>query len=341
MKIRTVTLLLSFILTAAVISGCSSASTVSSSSETASPTPPARSSSAASAASSASSASSASGSSSDESGKTGSRDSTPSVRVPSADGTVTYGNDSVVIDASHLEEGYVMVNYIGTVSPVKMRITIPDGTVYTYDLHGGFETFPLTGGTGTYLLVVYENVSGNQYATCYSTELDAQITDEFGPYLYPSQYVNFTKDSKAVSLGAELARPADTDLDVVKNVFSYTTEHISYDSEKASTVKSGYLPDVDVILDSGKGICFDYAAVMAAMLRSQNIPTRLEIGYAGTVYHAWVSVHIDELGWVNGIIEFDGQEWKLMDPTFAANNATADLKSFIGNGSNYQTKYVY
>ena len=48
-----------------------------------------------------------------------------------------------------------------------------------------------------------------------------------------------------------------------------------------------------------KGICFDYAALMTAMLRSQGIPTKLEIGYSGEVYHAWISTYIDEIGWVD------------------------------------------
>ena len=39
--------------------------------------------------------------------------------------------------------------------------------------------------------------------------------------------------------------------------------NISYDEEKARTVESGYLPDVDETLESGKGICFDYAALNA------------------------------------------------------------------------------
>jgi hypothetical protein len=38
----------------------------------------------------------------------GSRDNTPVVLTGSADGTVTYGNDSVTVDASHTEEGYLM-----------------------------------------------------------------------------------------------------------------------------------------------------------------------------------------------------------------------------------------
>jgi hypothetical protein len=94
-------------------------------------------------------------------------------------------------------------------------------------------------------------------------------------------------------------------------------------------------------LQSGTGICLDYAAVMASMLRSQNIPTRLEVGYAGTAYHAWISTYIAEVGWVNGIISFDGKSWSLMDPTFAANSSQQTLKNFIGDGSNYSTKYIY
>ena len=69
-------------------------------------------------------------------------------------------------------------------------------------------------------------------------------------------------------------------------------KNFTYDYDKAATVSSGYLPVVDTVLDSKTGICFDYAAVMASMLRSQNIPTRLEIGYAGDAYHAWISVYV-------------------------------------------------
>ena len=80
---------------------------------------------------------------------------------------------------------------------------------------------------------------------------------------------------------------------------------------------------------------------MTAMLRSQQIPTRMEVGYAGTAYHAWISTYIEDVGWVNGIIEFDGTDWKLMDPTFATNSSSDSLKEFIGDGSNYTMKYKY
>ena len=45
------------------------------------------------------------------------------------------------------------------------------------------------------------------------------------------------------------------------------------------------------------------APLMAAMLRSQGIPTRLEIGYSKDAYHAWVSVYIEDIGWIDSIIE--------------------------------------
>lgn len=41
-------------------------------------------------------------------------------------------------------------------------------------------------------------------------------------------------------------------------------ENISYDKELAANVSADYLPDIDVTMKTGKGICFDYASLMAA-----------------------------------------------------------------------------
>ena len=121
----------------------------------------------------------------------------------------------------------------------------------------------------------------------------------------------------------------------------YITDNITYDHNLAETVASGYIPSVDSVLASGKGICFDYAAVMATMLRSQGIPTRLEVGYAGQAYHAWISTYVSDVGWIDGIIQFNGSSWTLMDPTFAANSDKEAFEQFIGDGNNYVTLYKY
>lgn len=269
----------------------------------------------------------------------GSRDNTPVVLTGQADGTVTYGSEGVTIDASNISEGYIMVSYTGTNEKVKLQITGPDEVVYTYDLHGDYETFPLTAGSGSYTVGVFENIEGTSYSTLFTQTIDVKIDDEFGPYLYANQYVNFNGDSKVVEKAEELSKPCNDDLEVIEQVYNYMISNFTYDYDKAESVQSGYLPDVDEVFEAQTGICFDYAAVMAAMLRSQRIPTRLEVGYAGDVYHAWISTYIEEQGWVNGIIQFDGKNWELMDPTFASTSSKPE--DFITNTDEYITKFVY
>ncbi len=273
---------------------------------------------------------------------TGLRGSTSYCLVPTADGTAETHNDYASIDYSHASEGYIMARYTGTCPKVKMQIKYPGAVTYTYNLvSDDYEAFPLSSGSGTYEITILENVVDTSYLISLTTTIDVNITNSFGPYLYPNQYCNFTSSSQVVAKASKLSETANSDLDVVANVYNYVISSITYDYDKAQTVPSGYTADVDAILSSGTGICLDYAAVMASMLRSQQIPTRLEVGYVGDAYHAWISTYIKDVGWVNGIVQFDGQSWKLMDPTFAANSSEDELREFIGDGSNYIVKYMY
>lgn len=262
--------------------------------------------------------------------------------IPQASGTIVYGNESISIDASNTGEGYVMVQYSGTSDQVRMRVTIPDGTVYTYALAiGQYETFPLTGGNGPYHIDILEHAYDDMYALAFSQDIDVALNDEFKPFLYPNQYAWYTQDSHAVQYGIELSDQSSDDLNYVENVYHYVIENIVYDKEKAENVQPNYLPDIDETMETGKGICFDYASLMTAMLRSQGVPTRLEIGYSGEAYHAWISVYLRESGWVDNVIEFDGTSWTLMDPTLGASNNVKSVGKYIGDGSNYVVKYSY
>ncbi len=273
----------------------------------------------------------------------GTRDNTPVCLVPEAPGLVVFGNELAEIDMSNAGEGYIVVSYLGDCPKVKLQITGPNEVTYTFNCKGGGvgEVFPLAAGSGTYQVSVYENIEGSQYATAYTHEIEVEQLDPTRVFLYPNQYVDFDASSEAVAKGQELAAPCSDDLEVVANVYNYLLSAVTYDEEEAKTVQSGYIPDVDDVLRRGTGICLDYSALMATMLRSQRIPTRLEIGYAGIAYHAWISTYITDVGWVNGIVQFDGEDWQLMDPTFAANATEGDLKSFIGSGDNYELKYSY
>jgi hypothetical protein len=271
------------------------------------------------------------------------RDPTPSVLVPAADGTVRYTSDCDEVDASHTNQGYVMVRYTGSCDQVRLQILAPTQETYTYYLstQGQWETFPLTCGDGTYTVRILENVEEDSYAISQSQELEVALENEFLPFLYPNQYVNFSPDSQAVDMGENLAVGTSCDLDVVTSIYHFVTQTITYDTEKAASVSYGYIPDVDATLEAKTGICFDYAALMTAMLRSQRIPTRLEVGYSGSIYHAWISTYVDDIGWIDNIIQFDGESWQLLDPTLAAANDTRAVGSYVGDGTNYTRKFTY
>ncbi len=274
----------------------------------------------------------------------GDRDPTPNVFETTADGTDVFDGNVSTIDMSNKQKGYVMVKYGGDKSKIKLQVNKDGGAVYTYDLdaNGRYEAFPLSLGSGNYTFVINENISGNSYAVVDSTTFEVTLETEFSPFLHPSQYVSFLPESAIVPLSQELATGASTDLDVVTSVYEYVVENIEYDYEKADAVDTFYIPSIDETLTTKKGLCFDYAAVMTSMLRVQGIPTQLVIGYAGETYHAWLSVYTEETGWINDMIEFDGEEWVRLDPTFASTNEqNPDIYQYIGDGTNYNAMYFY
>jgi len=268
-----------------------------------------------------------------------------SIPKTDASGKLTKENGKAIIDYSNSADGYIMAKFVNTTTK-ELRVLVkgPSGAQYQYTLkkNATYEVFPLSDGNGKYEVGVYEQVDGSKYATAITATIDVKLTDEFAPFLRPNQYVNFTEKSAVVSKAADLVKGKTELLDKIAAVYSYVISNLTYDKQLAETVKSGYLPDVDAVMAKGKGICFDYAAVMTAMLRSQGIPTKLVVGYASNVYHAWIDVYSAKDGWLNSAIYFDGKTWKLMDPTFASGgNQSSQIMQYIGDGKNYSAKFLY
>ena len=272
----------------------------------------------------------------------GGRQTIEKSEMPEAPGSVKYSGSDAVLDASNAAQGYVMIRYTGSADKVQIQVTQPDGTRTPYPLEkGDYHAVPLSGGSGSYTIVVYAHISGSSYAVVLSQNIQVKLENEFGPFLYPDQYVEYTNDSQCVQYGRELSDKSADDLDYVTNVFNYVTGNIKYDKEKAADIPVNYLPDPDRTMESKKGICLDYASLMTELLRSQSIPAKLEVGYSGDVYHAWISVYLDERGWVDDIIRFDGKDWKLMDPTLAASNDIKSAGKYMRDESNYTLMYNY
>jgi len=226
---------------------------------------------------------------------------------------------------------------------IKAQVKGPQ-TTYTYNIDVGekWTTLPLTDGNGNYKITVFQNVTGNKYAAVTSVSAKVTLADEFAPFLRPNQYVNYEVAPNTIAKAAELTAGIGDTMGKVEKVYDYVVDHLRYDNERAATVKSGYLPVLDSVLAENKGICFDYASLMTGMLRSQGIPCRLLIGYAGTQYHAWISVWTAEQGWVNGVIRFNGTSWQRMDPTFAStSHRSTSVMNYIAADANYVVYYQY
>ena len=194
-------------------------------------------------------------------------------------------NDKAAVDLTYASDGYVRVTYKGTSTKnIKVIINTPNKIQYQYNLSKtpDGEIFPLTEGDGKYEIVVYTNSSGNSYAKTFTATADVKLKNAFAPFLAPSQFVNYNEKSETVKKATELTKDKKNDLDKIIAIYDYVIT-FTYDTAKAETVQSGYLPVVDSVLSAKKGICFDYAAVMTAMLRSQGIPCKLMVGYAGTM----------------------------------------------------------
>jgi len=200
--------------------------------------------------------------------------------------------------------------------------------------------YSIQSGDGDYTFRVMENVTDKKYAEVYGCERSVTLLDEFQPYIRPNVYVPYSAGSECVKKAAELAAGADSEIDVIAAVYRFIGATVRYDREKAETVASGYLPDPDETMRTGKGICFDYAALAASMLRSQGIPTKEIFGYVSPddVYHAWNMFYTKETGWVSVEFKVNEKEWTRMDLTFSANGSD---QKFIGDGSNYADVYQY
>lgn len=246
------------------------------------------------------------------------------------------------LDDSGLARGYVAV---AAQSSQRLKFQIISGDMkYNYDIsnQGQPEVLPLNMGDGDYTFRLMENVEGSKYACLWSDTRQVALEDEFQPYLRPSQMVRFDADSKCVELAKELAARCGTDADVVAAVYDYLVANITYDNEKAAAVQPGYLPSPDDTLTSGKGMCFDYASLAAAMLRSMGIPCKLITGYVDQdsqeLYHAWNTFYLKDQGWVTAEIKANPNTWQRVDITFAAGGVGNDD---LTDDSKYTTRFSY
>lgn len=262
----------------------------------------------------------------------------PRVYSNSAPGTLVFSDDTgTTIDYSNTASGYIMFMYSGAYSNIRVQVTGPNGVTQTYPVftRGTYEALPLTGGSGTYKIMLAGNNDGStSYVVVTQTSINASLSYSTVAYSRPNIICNYNASTSCVQYAAQLTRGCDTDIAKIEAIYKYVVNNFRYDHGKASSVtSSAYIPNLNSTWSTKSGICYDYAATMAAMLRTQGIPTKVIAGWvSGSTYHAWISAYVEGVGWIDNIIYFNGNTWKLMDPTFASTG---------GIGTDWSTKYSY
>lgn len=244
------------------------------------------------------------------------------------------------IDTSGVDGGWVFASAWSD-ARLKFQVTCGDMT-YNYDLpnDGTPTAFPINMGDGYYQFRVMMNTEGNNYVELNSTGASVALWSEFAPFLVPNQFCNYTPTSACVEKARELTADSTNEGEAVQAICMYVAQNTSYDKAKAEELKnsSGYIPFPDDTLATHTGICFDYASLSAAMLRSMGFPTKVVTGYVGDeqLYHAWIMVYADG-DWHTAQFSVNPNEWSRCDVTFASTGST----QYTGSGSGYTDKYTY
>ena len=273
-----------------------------------------------------------------ESEATGAAYSQPKGVLEAKSAADTGGEPDVCTD--YAESGYVVAQ-ASSAARLKFQVKVGE-QAYNYDLpNDGTQTvYPLNMGNGPYVLRIMQNTSGNNYVELYAAEIDVKLSSEFAPFLVSNMYCDYDAKSDCVKKARELTASSSNEAQVVKEVCEFVASSVTYDNAKAERLakSSGYVPDPDDTLKTGTGICFDYASLSAAMLRSLGIPTRVMTGYVGKdqVYHAWIMVYVDGT-WHSASFTVDPKKWSRCDVTFASTGST----QYVGDASAYTDKYMY
>jgi hypothetical protein len=215
------------------------------------------------------------------------------------------------LDLNQLEKGVLGYQLDSqAVNACKLLIQ-KQGINYFYDISNSAEEyFPLQMGNGDYKIILLEKISGSSYKVVQSNLVALSLKKSEDAFLGSVQNICWSTEDLAIKKAAQLTEGLQSDYDKIQAIYDYVVENITYDQVKARSISSGYVPDINDTYYYEKGICYDYSALFAAMLRSVGVPAKLVMGKSRLVkdtYHAWNEVFLETEG-----------KWIVMDTTIDA-----------------------
>ena len=248
--------------------------------------------------------------------------------------SVLHASASADFNKDNLNRGIISVKYNSPNSTKKAKVLIQFGDQkYQYNIKSSnsYVNFPLQLGNGTYKIGVYEQIEGTRYSQVTETNVNLSLDDNSKVFLTSIQLIDWGEKMNTVALAKELTKNKKTDADKIEVLYQYMVQQFSYDFVKMKNLEYDYIPVIDDVLKKKLGICYDYSAVFASMLRSQGIKCKLIMGYTTNVkeYHAWNNV-------------FTNNKWVVVDTTYDSQMNTNRVQyKFEKAAKDYKQSYEY
>jgi len=209
-------------------------------------------------------------------------------------------------------------------------IVIKDETQRWYDVKledGKFnEEIWFIDGIGEYQVSVLVHKEGRRYT--FGPTVHVQNTVDVNRFLVPTLHVE-SNNEKIITLAKEITKDSRTDIEKAKSIYDWVTANIVYDYKKyIRQINNNYDNVYGALntLETKTGVCYDYAALVAALGRASGLQVKMIKGNFKSTYrnelHAWNEIYISE-----------EDKWITVDSTFGASMQSNyfDNKDFYKN----------
>ncbi len=225
------------------------------------------------------------------------------------------------------------VTLIGNTDKEKIKILMRKDNVdkwFDVDLDNGkfHEDIWLTEGKGSYTFYILIHIKDRQYN--FGPEIKVENIKTVDKFLVPTKDVESDSED-IIMLANEITKNIESDIDKAKAIYDWVSNNIFYDFNKFDNhLNNNYDNEYGALntLELKKGVCYDYAALTAALGRASGLQVKMVKGEGITEsfqgLHAW-----------NEFYSSDDDKWINVDTTFAA---TAKKNYF--NNSDFDKEHI-
>ena len=270
-----------------------------------------------------------------------------------------YENEYVKIDINTSNKGYIQIE---SLDPAAERVEVNlysnvnnqfggKGRWHYNHKQKGKTTLKaaLTYGNATYEIEVWTTLTSESLGITRCTRkavltVTLNNVSKTGGFLLSTGEVIYSSGMQFIKKADEIAATCSNDFEKVGKIYAWLTDYLDYKPSDDYTAVGTYTCDLEKVYNRGYGVCYDYAVILAAMLRSQGIPCKVVFGkYAGSDYgHVWNEVYINSNGSITtDKVDIAGNKWCRLDPTMSHSNSGKQSTDYMNTDKNYLWQLIY